>query len=64
MTKPKNITYERVFNFALEVFQYDKDKTLAWWMAKRDELDGLSPFEIVKSGKGRWLMDYLTRCVL
>lgn len=64
MTKPKNITYERVFNFALEVFQYDKDKTLTWWMTKRDEFGNLSPFEVVKNGNGQWLMDYLTRCVL
>lgn len=64
MTRHKNVTYEQAFNFALEVFQYDKDKTLGWWMAKRDEFNNMSPYEVVKSGKGRWLMDYLTRCIL
>lgn len=64
MTRHKNVTYEQVRRLALQVFGEDKDKLNAWWMAKRDEFDNKSPYEVVRDGRGRWLMDYLTRCML
>lgn len=59
---PRNLTYARVYSFALELFQFDKDKTNVWWMSKRKELNDKSPFEMVKTGKGRLLMKYINRC--
>jgi len=59
---PRNLTYSRVYNYALEMFGYDKDRTIAWWMSKIKELDDKSPFEMVKMGKGRKLMKYIIRC--
>lgn len=58
----KATTYERVYKSALEMFDYDKDKTNAWWMNKQDELDGLAPYEMVKQGKGRKLLKLIERC--
>jgi hypothetical protein len=34
----------------------------AWWMTKNNEMDGLTPYEMVKNGKGRKLMRMLERC--
>lgn len=62
MTAPKSITYEKVYNYALEIFGYDKDKTNAWWVAQSDELNGIAPYQMVKEGKGRKLMKILERC--
>lgn len=59
----KKLSYEKVYQYALELFGYDKDKTNAWWMGKCETLDNLSPFEMVKEGKGRELMKMLTRCM-
>jgi hypothetical protein len=64
MTIPKNITYATVYEFALEVFQYDKDKLNAWWITRHEELNGKSPYEVIRDGKGQWLMKHLQRCLL
>lgn len=64
MTTAKNITYERVRETALQLFGYDKDKLNNWWLAPCNEFDGLSPYEVVKKGKGQRLMRYLERCAL
>lgn len=53
---PRNLTYKKVYDYALEFFGYDKDKTLCWWMRKSKELGDKSPFEMVKEGNGRRLM--------
>jgi hypothetical protein len=58
----KNLTYEKVYQYALELFEYDRDKANHWWMTKQEELDGLSPFEMVKIGKGRALVRLIQRC--
>lgn len=61
-SSPKATTYERVYKSALEMFDYDKDKTISWWMTKNEELDGLAPYEMVKIGKGRKLLKIIERC--
>lgn len=61
---PKNLTYEKVYNAALELFSYDRDKTNSWWMTKLEELDNLAPYEVVKIGKARRLMRFITKCML
>ena len=58
----KNLTYAKVYNYALEMFKYDKDKTNHWWLTKNELLDGRSPFEMVKMGKGRKLVKLIQRC--
>lgn len=59
---PRNLTYKQVYNIALEMFQYNKDKTNSWWMTKTEELGGLSPYQMVKNGKGRQLIRLLEKC--
>lgn len=59
---PKNLTYEKVYNHAYSLFGHDKDKTNVWWMGKQELLDNMSPYEMVKEGKGRKLMKILERC--
>lgn len=61
MAKPKNITYERVFNEALSFFQNDKSKALAWWMGKQDYFNNQSPFEMVKKGNGMRVVKFLRK---
>lgn len=61
-SKPRNTTYSKVYSYALEVFNYDKDKTNSWWINKQDYLNGKSPYELVKEGKGRKLMKILEKC--
>jgi uncharacterized protein (DUF2384 family) len=63
-SNPKNITYSHAYSKALEVFQYDKDKTNSWWISKHNEFDGKSPYELVKEGNGRKLMKIMDRCLL
>lgn len=60
---PKNLTYAKVYNVALELFRFDKDKTNTFWMTKNEMLNGLSPFEMVKEGRGRELLKIINRCV-
>jgi len=61
-TVSRNLTYARVYNYALEMFDFDKDKTNHWWMNKCEEFGDLSPFEMVKMGKGRKLVKLIQRC--
>jgi len=61
-SNPKNITYKKVYDLALELFSYDKDKVNSWWMSRHAELGDRSPFELVKNGKGMWLMKKLRKC--
>lgn len=59
---PKNLTYEKVYNYAYSLFGHDKDKTNAWWMGKQEMFDNRSPYEMVKEGKGRQLIRLIERC--
>ncbi|HMG16373.1 MAG TPA: hypothetical protein VK590_13040 [Saprospiraceae bacterium] len=61
-SNPKNLTYAKVYSYALELFDYDKDKTNSWWLTKQEELGGKAPFELVKEGKGRRLVRIIQRC--
>lgn len=54
------LTYEQCFNFILEFFNYDKDKAISWYMKKNPLLGDISPFEMIKIGKGRKLMKFIT----
>lgn len=62
MNRPRNLTYERLYNHALELFGHDKDKTNAWWMGRCEELNNKAPYEMVKEGKARKLMRIMERC--
>lgn len=63
-TSPKNITFETIYKSALAMFNYDKDKTHSWWMAKNELFDGKAPYELIKEGKGRKLMKIIDRCLI
>jgi hypothetical protein len=55
----KNITYDQAFKEILDYFNYDKDKAIAWYMAKNAALGDISPFEMIKLGKGQKLMKFI-----
>jgi uncharacterized protein (DUF2384 family) len=59
---PKNLTYAKVYNYALEMFQYNRDKTNHWWISRQKILGDKSPFELVKMGKGRKLVRLIQMC--
>lgn len=59
----KKLNYQKIYQYALEIFGYDKDKTNSWWLTKCKELDDRSPFEFVRDGRGRELMKMITRCI-
>ena len=60
---PKKLGYDKIYHYALQLFGYDREKTNLWWMTKNEQLDGLSPFEMIKEGKGRQLMKLIIRCI-
>jgi hypothetical protein len=62
MHRPRNLTYEAVYNYALIVFGFDRDKVNSWWMKKNEKFDNLAPHEMVREGKGRKLMRILEKC--
>jgi hypothetical protein len=53
---PKNLTYQKMINTLIEYFQGDKDKAMAFYMTRQQSLDNMSPYELVKHGKGERLM--------
>jgi len=59
---PRNLTYAKVYNSALEMFGYDRDKANSWWMSRCEEFGGLSPYQMVKNGYGRRVMRLLEKC--
>lgn len=59
--KPRNLTYQQVYNLAFKMFNEDKNKTNSWWMSKQEEFENLSPYEMVKHGKGRKLVKLIER---
>ncbi len=60
---PRRTTYEKVYSYALEMFEYDKDKTNAWWLSKCEALGDKAPYELVKEGKGAKLLTLIQRCI-
>lgn len=61
--KPKNLTYAKAFETILEFFQYDKDKALAWYMSPNPGLSNMTPFEMIKIGRGQKLMSFITASI-
>ena len=58
-SNPKSVTYQKVYDVILEYFNGDKSKALAWYMAVNPALGGISPYEMIKKGRGAKLMKYL-----
>lgn len=58
--KPKNLTYAKAFETILEFFQYDKDKALRWYMTPNPLLGNITPFQMIKNGRGQKLMKFIT----
>jgi len=62
LSKPRNTTYEQVYNYALEIFRFDRQRLNSWWLKKSEQFDNLAPYEMVKIGKARKLMRILEKC--
>lgn len=56
---PKTLTYKQVLNKIIEIFNYDKDKAISWYMSPQEKFDNLTPYQMVKIGKSRKLMRFL-----
>lgn len=56
---PKTVTYTQAFSEILEFFNGDKDKAIAWYTVKNPALGDISPYEMIKIGKGRKLMQFI-----
>jgi hypothetical protein len=56
---PKTITYHQAFQEILEFFNGDKDKAIAWYTVKNPALGGVSPYEMIKEGRGAKLMKFI-----
>ena len=56
-------TYETVLNKAIEVFQYDKDKALKWYMNENSQF-GMSPYQMCKMGKARTVLTMLNKLLI
>jgi uncharacterized protein (DUF2384 family) len=59
---PRNTTYEKVYNYVLDLFEQDKDKANSWWLGQQEELNGKAPYQMVKEGNGRKLIKILQKC--
>ena len=64
MGSPKNITYEKIYNRALDLFNGDRNRTNLWWIRKSELFDNKAPHELVREGKGQKLMKIIERCGL
>lgn len=53
------VTIESVYSYALDIFSNDRDKTNIWWVTPNDFLDGKSPYQITKEGKGKKLLSIM-----
>lgn len=56
---PRTITYHQAFQEILEFFNDDKDKAIAWYTIKNPALGGISPYEMIKIGRGAKLMKFI-----
>jgi len=59
-SNPRNLTYEQGLKLIIEFFQGDKDKALKWYMTKNPLLGDMSPYEMIKIGRGKKLMQFIT----
>lgn len=61
LSVPKNIPYWKAFKEIMAFFDHDKDKALKFYMMPHPHFDDMFPFEMVKSGKGQKLMQFIRR---
>ncbi len=58
-SNPKSVTYQKAYDVILEYFNGDKDKALAWYMTDNPVLGGMSPYKMIKTGRGARLMKWI-----
>lgn len=58
---PHKVSYEHVLKMIIEFFEGDKDKAFYWYAKKNPALNNLSPFEMVKNGKGKNLITFMKK---
>lgn len=58
-TRNKDVTYEKAFNLIVEFFNDDKDKAMKWYMTRNPLLGNIAPFEMIKQGRGRKLVQFI-----
>ncbi|MDE2024889.1 MAG: hypothetical protein KGJ07_00170 [Patescibacteria group bacterium] len=56
----KRTSMQDLINAAIECFGC-KDMAYSWWTSKNTQLEGKSPFEVTKEGKGHKAMKILYR---
>ena len=64
MSTAKNITYANALEEIIEFFGYDKDKALSWYMTPNEQFENLTPYEMIKIGKGQKMMSFLRNIMI
>ena len=59
----RRTSLETVYNRVIEVFQFDKDKALTWYLSDLPAF-GMSPYQMCKQGKARKVLRYLNKVQL
>lgn len=55
----KRMTYEYAMKEILAYFNGDKNKAFYWWITPNPALGDISPFQMVKAGRGEKLMKFI-----
>lgn len=63
-TVRSKISYESVYEKALEVFGYNKDKAIIWYMTKQEKYGNKSPYELCKAGRSESMLKELSNALL
>ena len=58
-SNPRSITYQKAYKEILDFFNGDKNKALSWYMTDNPALGGMSPYNMIKAGRGAKLMKWL-----
>lgn len=55
----KRMTYEDAMKEILDFFDGNKDKALTWWITPNPGIGNISPFLMVKNGRGEKLIKFI-----
>jgi|GEM_PF-2935064 len=55
----KNVSYAYGFKLILDYFNQDKDKAISWYLTPNPGLGNISPYEMIKIGRGRKLIKFI-----
>ncbi len=60
---PRNITYEMIYNLLIDLFESDRDKAMNFYLSRKEAFGWLSPYEMVKNGRGAELLKLIRKAL-